>query len=321
MRRMVRRTAASVSEWEALSSAAFVPLRVVADGPFSAQLDHRGRARAAMSSVRSGACRVLRDPAAASGSADDLALFSFQYGGRNLVEQNGRQAVVAPGHSVLYLTRSPYELAFPGPSDLIVLQVPTDWFGMPMSSLTALSARTMSARTMSAHGAAALRTASMIVRSHFGDAPVFEDEGHALRAATELLVAALRRESRRPASGLSHDALYASFRRTIADNLDDPLLGVPAIADLHGVSVRTVHQIFAERGERAAALVRALRVARARTLLRETALPVPDVALRCGIPDPTVFARTFRREDGQSPTQFRAASNQTIAPPPASGVL
>ncbi len=144
---MVRRTAASVSEWEALSSAAFVPLRVVADGPFTAQLDHRGRARAAMSSVRSGACRVLRDPTAGSASADDLALFSFQYGGRNLVEQNGRQTAVAPGDGVLYLTRSPYDLAFPGPSDLIVLQVPTDWFGMPVSALSALSARAMSTST------------------------------------------------------------------------------------------------------------------------------------------------------------------------------
>lgn len=313
---MVRRTAASVSEWEALSSAAFVPLRVVADGPFTAQLDHRGRARAAMSSVRSGACRVLRDPTAGSASADDLALFSFQYGGRNLVEQNGRQTAVAPGDGVLYLTRSPYDLAFPGPSDLIVLQVPTDWFGMPVSALSALSARAMSTRSN-----AALRTASRLVRSQFGGAPLFEDEGRTLRVATELLVAALRREGRRRAAGLSHDALHASFRRTIAENLDDPLLGVPAIADLHGVSVRTVHQVFAERGERAAALVRTLRTARARTLLRETALPVPDVAVRCGIPDPTVFARTFRREVGQSPTQFRAAPRETTVPIPTPGVL
>ncbi|KTR93911.1 hypothetical protein NS220_10905 [Microbacterium testaceum] len=302
---MVRRTAASVSEWEALSSAAFVPLRVTADGAFTAHLDHRGRARAAMSSVRSGACRVLRDPTTTSAPADDLALFSFQYGGRNLVDQNDRQAVVAPGDGVLYLTRSPYELLFPGPSDLIVLQVPTDWLGMPTSALSALSARAMSTRSN-----AALRTASRLVRSQFGGAPLFEDEGRTLRVATELLVAALRREGRRGAPGLSHDALYASFRRTIAENLDDPLLGVPAIADLHGVSVRTVHQVFAERSERAAALVRTLRTARARTLLRETALPVPDVAVRCGIPDPTVFARTFRREVGQSPTQFRAAQRE-----------
>lgn len=47
------------------------------------------------------------------------------------------------------------------------------------------------------------------------------------------------------------------------------------------------------------------RVARARRLLRTTAMPVADIAKACGFASPNQFATTFRKHVGVTPTLFR----------------
>ncbi len=298
---MTVRTAVSAPEWETLSSQAFVPLRVRTGAHFVASLDHRGYASAALSAIHSGACHIARDRALLSPAADDMALFSFQVSGRNLVEQNDRQATIGPGDGVLYVTRSAYDLDFPDDAELVVLQVPTEWLGLSASTLSTIAAQRLSARRDPL-----LRTASRVVRSHFTGRPVLDDTAQSIRVATELLAAALRGGGRRSSPPRSHAALFASFHRIVAEHLDDPRLDVSALAAVENVSVRTVHQVFSERGLRAAAFIRSERMSRACRLLRETTLAIPDIALRCGVADPSVFARTFRNEVGMSPTRYRA---------------
>jgi AraC-like DNA-binding protein len=53
------------------------------------------------------------------------------------------------------------------------------------------------------------------------------------------------------------------------------------------------------------AVLQELRTARACRLLRETALPVREVARTCGYSDPLYFTRDFTRRQGVSPTAFR----------------
>jgi AraC-like DNA-binding protein len=304
---MTVHTAVSAPEWQVLSSQAFVPLRVRTGERFVGSLDHRGRAHSALSRIQSGECRVARDRRFLSASADDIALFSFQVAGRNLVEQDGKRATVAPGDAVMYLTRSTYELDFPDPAELVVLQVPTEWLGIPASRLSAMAARRMPVRNDPA-----LRTVSRVVRSEFSGRPVLDDTAQSIRVATELLAAALRQRGQQNSPPRSHAALFASFHRTVTEYLDDPRLDVSALAAVENVSVRTVHQVFSERGLRAAAFIRSERMRRASRLLRDTNLTVPDIALRCGIGDPSVFARTFRHELDMSPTQYRAQHADSI---------
>ena len=47
------------------------------------------------------------------------------------------------------------------------------------------------------------------------------------------------------------------------------------------------------------------RVQRAKEMLRTQALPLADVALRCGFADQSHFTRAFAREVRQSPRQWR----------------
>ena len=50
-----------------------------------------------------------------------------------------------------------------------------------------------------------------------------------------------------------------------------------------------------------------LRIARAKRLLRQNALPLADVATSCGFADQSHFTRAFTRVVGQSPGGFRRA--------------
>jgi AraC family transcriptional activator of pobA len=58
------------------------------------------------------------------------------------------------------------------------------------------------------------------------------------------------------------------------------------------------------------------RMTEARRLLVETDLPVGEVGRRVGLPDSGYFARTFRREHGLSPRQWRAGAGAPNGRPP-----
>ncbi len=48
-----------------------------------------------------------------------------------------------------------------------------------------------------------------------------------------------------------------------------------------------------------------IRIRRACALLRETALPITEIALRCGFSDSNYFSRAFRKMNGITPSQYR----------------
>lgn len=58
-----------------------------------------------------------------------------------------------------------------------------------------------------------------------------------------------------------------------------------------------------------------LRLEQARTLLRETAMPLGRIALDCGFTDAAHFSRAFRGAYGTSPSQFRAKTRQNLTEP------
>ncbi|MFK7695520.1 response regulator [Paenibacillus sp. HJGM_3] len=55
--------------------------------------------------------------------------------------------------------------------------------------------------------------------------------------------------------------------------------------------------------------LKALRIARAKTLLTQTAKSVADIAEECGIPDHRYFSKQFREETGLLPSEYRSSRN------------
>lgn len=89
-------------------------------------------------------------------------------------------------------------------------------------------------------------------------------------------------------------------------------IGIPAsrdeLARAAGVSVRQLERLFVEHlGVTIHRHYVSLRLKHARTLLRQTGLPLSHVATECGFPDPSHFARVYRNRYSSSPSTDRAA--------------
>jgi transcriptional regulator GlxA family with amidase domain len=78
------------------------------------------------------------------------------------------------------------------------------------------------------------------------------------------------------------------------------------LASLAGVSLRQLERLFRDRlGRSIHAHYLALRLDRARQLLRETSLPAIDVALATGFASASQFSRAFARAYGVPPSRHR----------------
>jgi len=122
--------------------------------------------------------------------------------------------------------------------------------------------------------------------------------------ATALLAAAIGRQlaerERRP----------GPIARTLAaiDERYAEALGVSELARLAGMSVSRFHERFRrETGVTPADRLAATRLDRATDLLRETRMPIAEIALAVGFSDQTALTRSFRRRRGITPASVRRA--------------
>jgi AraC-like DNA-binding protein len=128
------------------------------------------------------------------------------------------------------------------------------------------------------------------------------------RAALELLAASLKSEFRAGPQTL-HAALFTRICATVEERLTDPELRPPMIAAAHGISLRTLHTIFAENGETVGGWIRRRRLERSRDeLLRPNCVSITAMAFRWGFTDSAHFSRAFKAEYGLSPRDLRVAA-------------
>lgn len=105
--------------------------------------------------------------------------------------------------------------------------------------------------------------------------------------------------------GVSDEKLLLVLK-TMESNLESPLTRKD-LAGIAGMSARQLDRAFAKhlkRGSHQHYLT--LRLGRARQMLRETSLPVLDIALATGFGSSSQFARAFRGAYGCSPSEARA---------------
>lgn len=125
----------------------------------------------------------------------------------------------------------------------------------------------------------------------------------ALQAATyEILARATRLiTTTRPVSFAVTQAM-----RFVSESLSESITAAD-IAAAASVSVRRLHERFAEELRMTPMdYVRELRLARAETLLRETAQSSTAIAEQCGFYDHAHFCRLFKQRTGETPGAFRA---------------
>lgn len=113
----------------------------------------------------------------------------------------------------------------------------------------------------------------------------------------------------RERTGCADSALFHTAFRYIVQHLHQPGLDPHQVATALGCSRATLYRAFAAHGRQVAALIRVLRLERARLLLgRHPATPVGDIAARCGFFELRSFNRAFRAQFGCTPGDAREES-------------
>lgn len=95
-------------------------------------------------------------------------------------------------------------------------------------------------------------------------------------------------------------------REWIDTHFADARLNVTALATRFGLHRASLHRVFTRRhGVPPVQYLGRLRLRSALELLATTALPVADVAVRCGLPDVAHFSKLVSRHTGFSPRAYR----------------
>ncbi|GFE21136.1 hypothetical protein Sliba_15890 [Streptomyces nigrescens] len=102
--------------------------------------------------------------------------------------------------------------------------------------------------------------------------------------------------------------LTLRIRAFIEDNIGDPGLTPPAIAEAHHISLSYMHRLFQQEEDTLAVYIRRRRLERVRRDLTDPALndtPIHALAARWGFPRAADFSRVFRRTYGVPPRELR----------------
>ncbi|CAM5416118.1 HTH-type transcriptional activator RhaS [Afipia felis] len=102
--------------------------------------------------------------------------------------------------------------------------------------------------------------------------------------------------------------IIKSLRLMLPSYLDNRIPPLTDVAELAGVSTRSLQRKLGYAGLTYSDLVETARYERASKLLRDTDCKIIDIAFSSGYADPAHFTRAFRRISGVTPRQFREQS-------------
>jgi len=144
-----------------------------------------------------------------------------------------------------------------------------------------------------------------------------EDDGFELSAAD--VARPLRARDERLAATMDELAARAVDRHTqplsyaerVERAIKFPDAGIESVASALHASPRTLQRRLEAEGTRYSEVLDRARATLARKLLRESTLPIAEIAARVGFSDVAPFTRAFRRWTGTPPGAFRRNDEQT----------
>jgi AraC-like DNA-binding protein len=108
--------------------------------------------------------------------------------------------------------------------------------------------------------------------------------------------------------------LEVSLLSYIDKNISNPMLNLNAVSSAFGLSERTVQNLIHKTAAKTFfEYIDQKRMKIAYSLLTESAIPVNDIALKCGFALPNSFYKAFKRHFGFPPTDLR--KNDPNTPP------
>lgn len=278
---------------------------------FDGAIEHHGLAGLDLSVVRSGPQTVLRTRAAIARDAEDCFLVATQTRGHGMVEQDGRETLMAPGDFSIYHSTRPYTLRFSEDFEEVVLKVR----GEALRALVR-DAESLTAMKVSGTPGRLLHSLLQGLRQDVDTLPAVSTP--AVADSLLSLVAGglqtLQGATRVDPSALKHYHLER-IRRCIDERLHDPELTIESVARMLGMSVAHLHRLFAGEPQSPAQYLWQRRLERCCRDLADVRLagrPVSDIGFRWGFNDAAHFSRSFRERFGCPPREWRQRALQAI---------
>ncbi|MEV7286284.1 helix-turn-helix domain-containing protein [Streptomyces sp. NPDC093252] len=243
-------------------------------------------------------------PLVAAGPGRRLALLA-QVGGASAVRQDGRGALVGPGHLALLDLRRPFVVEQRQPSSVRWVRLPQQALGTSDTRTGAVTGRAIPGEAGVA-AVLALFTGGLAAADGGGAGPA--EVGERLGGTVADLVATLIDEVARAEgawdgrTGPEHTV--AAVRRYIDAQVRDADLDPARIARAHGISVRYLHRLFQDEDITVRRLIQQRRVEGcARELARRgrAVATISAVAQSWGFRSPAHFCRAFKGVYGQTP--------------------
>jgi AraC-like DNA-binding protein len=222
-------------------------------------------------------------------------------------QQYGRECCVQVGDCVLIDCNAPYRLECLGITRSAALRFPRDWLRNWIPAPESLAGRPFR------NGTGWSTALSAVLANLDTDR---EQELALPDGVVAEQIAALLALAAGPDTHVSRgsEKLLNRIRGTIRDRCHEAGLTPGAIADVHGISRRYLHHLFAQTGSTFGRELMQMRLDCGHRLLsdaRYAALTVGEVATRCGFLEPSHFARRFRQAHGAGPMEFRAARSRS----------
>lgn len=257
----------------------------------------------------------------AQGDPDMLKACMMCGGGRAVVTQGERQAVLEPGEFAFYDTRRPYEVVCGTEPDQPVRML-TFMFPPSLLPLHRNAVGTLAATRIAATPGLGELTSQFLLKLARGiDHYTPAEAARLSTAALEVLATRLAHELDAGDWGTAdarRHALLTTIQGFILQHLGDSRISPAEVAAAHHVSLRTLHQLFHDEGLTVAGWTRSRRLDRCRRDLADPALdarPVAAIAARWGFSSPSDFGRAFRAAYGMPPAEYRksARDRQVLA--------
>jgi AraC-like DNA-binding protein len=229
-----------------------------------------------------------------------------QMAGRLMLEQDGREVILASGDFMLLDPRLPYTAEFTEDSQMLVLKIPRSLLEARVGKTRALSALT----TRPATAETALTSAFLgMLPTHICKLGIAA-KGVVQEQVLDLIAVSLATamEGRTPRLSSARSLVRMKVRAAIEAGLTDPALDAKYVAAAAGVSVRYANAVLAKESMSIMRLIQTRRLARCRRMLEDPSQAhrtVSEIAYGWGFSDMTHFGRKFREAYGMLPSEWR----------------
>lgn len=312
---VMRTVYTNVESMQVAVSSIMVPLRLTPrlDVPFHVHVGSAQAGEVIVTHIEGAQGQVDRRRKLITSTDPELFMVTLHRQGTVIVEQEGRRHLARPKDLVFFDTTRPYRLRYDDPCDVVVITVPWTSFGPQANALSRQTATPLASDSGTRAVVSAFLTG---LGNQLPDMPGPSGVRFG-EALTSLLVSVIDETS--PDQIDTCVDLTDRIVTYVLANLADPKLCVESVARRFGISPRTLHRLFARRGDGFANWIREERLHRIRRDLSDPAFAqrtVAAIAARWGLYDPSHLSRTFKTRFGQTPAEIRprAATERPVDP-------